>query len=97
MGEAARRNALGLPPRGNNMQIQIDGDSLKDRVCDCGGKVFTNAFSLKELPALQSPSGQMETVMAQVGFVCVTCGLVIPLRPEKPKVELVAGGIDERG
>lgn len=83
MGESARRNALGLPPK--NMQMKIDGDSLKDRVCDCGGLVFTNAFSLKELPALQSPSGQIETVMAQVGFVCVGCGLVVPLRPEEPK------------
>ena len=92
MGESARRNLLGLPPRGNNnMQMKIDGDSLKDRVCDCGGKVFTTALTLKELPALQSPSGQMETVMAQVGFVCVTCGLVIPLRPEEPKIELVGG------
>lgn len=85
MGESARRNLLGLPPK--NMKMQIDGDSLKDRVCDCGGLVFTNAFSLKELPALQSPSGQIETVMAQVGFVCVTCGLVIPLRPEEPKID----------
>lgn len=88
MGEAARRNLLGLPPRSNNnMRMQIDGDNLKDRVCDCGGRVFTTAFSLKALPALQSPSGQAETIMAQIGFVCVGCGAVISLRPEEPKVE----------
>lgn len=97
MGEAVRRNLLGLPPRGNMkpMQLQIDGDKLKDRICECGGKVFTNALTLKELPAIQSPSGQPETAMAQVGFVCVGCGKVMSVRPEpkeESKLVIVGGG-----
>ncbi|HQL01057.1 MAG TPA: hypothetical protein PK090_09795 [Smithellaceae bacterium] len=97
MGEAMRRNALGLPPRGQqNMTMNVPLNQLKDRICPCGEKVFVKAFTLKELPALQSPSGIPETAMSQIGFACVTCGLVIPLRPEepkeeKPKIELIGG------
>lgn len=98
MGEAMRRNALGLPPRGQQqMTMNVPLNQLKDRICPCGEKVFVKAFTLKELPALQSPSGIPETAMSQIGFACVTCGLVIPLRPEetkeeeKPKIEVVGG------
>lgn len=97
MGEAMRRNALGLPPRGQQqMTMNVPLNQLKDRICPCGEKVFVKAFTLKELPALQSPSGIPETAMSQIGFACVTCGLVIPLRPEetkeeKPKIELIGG------
>ena len=97
MGEAMRRNALGLPPRGQQqMTMNVPLNQLKDRICPCGEKVFVKALTLKELPALQSPSGMPETAMSQIGFACVTCGLVIPLRPEepkeeKPKIEVIGG------
>ncbi len=79
------------------MTMNVPLDQLKDRICHCGERVFVKAFTLKELPALQSPSGIPETAMSQIGFACVTCGLVIPLRPEetkeeeKPKIEVVGG------
>jgi hypothetical protein len=91
MGEAMRRNLLGLPPR----QVNINADQLKDRMCSCGGMFFTDALSLKEVPAMVSPSGKPETAMFKVGFVCVKCGKVMSLRPEEPKeepkIELVGG------
>lgn len=83
MGEAARRNLLGLQPK----QMQIDGDKLADRICSCGGKIFTDAMGLKELPPLLSPSGKYETVTIKVGFFCVGCGKLMSLRPEEPKEE----------
>ena len=97
MGEAMRRNALGLPPSGpQQMTMNVPLDQLNDRICPCGERVFVKALTLKELPALQSPSGMPETAMSQIGFACVTCGLVIPLRPEepkeeKPKIEVIGG------
>lgn len=97
MGEAIRRNALGLKPRGQQqMTMNVPLDQLNDRICPCGERVFVAAMTLKELPAMCSPSGKMETAMSQVGFACVTCGLVIPLRPEepkedKPRIELIGG------
>ena len=75
--------------------INIDANTLKDRTCVCGGFIFSNAVTLKELPPLLSPSGQIETLIAQVGFVCVLCGKTMSLRPEepkKPKLVVVGGG-----
>ena len=71
---------------------QINPADLKDRVCSCGGRIFADALSLKELPALLSPSGLTETMMYKIGFVCVKCGLMMPLRPaapKKPTIEVV--------
>lgn len=92
MGESMRRKLMGLPPR----QVNINANELKDRVCPCGGMFFTDALSLKELPAMVSPSGKVETAMFKVGFICVACGKLLSLMPEepgeeKPKIELVNG------
>ena len=67
--------------------INIDANTLKDRTCTCGGFIFSNAVTLKELPPLLSPSGQIETLIAQVGFVCILCGKTLSLRPEEHKEE----------
>jgi len=67
------------------MNINIPMEQLKDRACSCGGTIFISAVALKELPALYSPSGHIETAIAQVGFVCCQCGQLISLRPEEPK------------
>ncbi len=71
----------------NNIKMTVPLDQLKDRVCKCGGFIFTSALALKELPPIYSPSGQYETTMQQVGFVCIRCGNVLPVRPEFPKTE----------
>jgi hypothetical protein len=82
MGEANRRNRLG-----RQTQVNVDASTLEDRVCKCGGMVFSHALSLKVMTPLISPSGQYETAMAPLGFVCVACGTVVSLRPEIPKEE----------
>mgnify|MGYP001381277869 CR=1 FL=1 len=82
MGEANRRNQMG-----RQTQMNVDASTLEDRVCKCGGMIFTHALSLKVMTPLVSPSGQYETAMAPLGFTCVACGAVIPLRPEPPKEE----------
>ena len=75
--------------------MNIPLNQLKDRVCPCGGKLFTKTFTLKEVPGVYSPSGVPETAMYHDGFACVTCGYVITLRPEnhkeKPKIEVIGG------
>ena len=69
------------------MNINIPLKQLKDRVCSCGGTVFISAVALKEIPALYSPSGKVETAITQVGFVCCGCGKLMSLRPVEPKEE----------
>jgi hypothetical protein len=91
MGESARRKTIGLPPQ----SPKINPAELEDRTCECGGMFFTDALRLKEVPAMLSPSGIPETMIFKVGFICVSCGKVIPLRPEEtkpePKIELAKG------
>jgi len=70
------------------MNVNVPLEQLKDRACSCGGKVFISAVALKELPALYSPSGHIETAIAQVGFVCCGCGQLMSLRPGKPKEDM---------
>jgi hypothetical protein len=82
--------------------INVKWESLKERVCPhCGGYVFTsNAVILRVIPALLSPSGVAETAIQPAGFVCSTCGVLIPLRPTEgelgadvtPKNLVIMGG-----
>jgi len=78
------------------MKVNVPMDQLKDRVCECGGQLFISAVGLKELPALYSPSGQVESAVIPVGFVCCGCGAFMSLRPEEPKKKesmiILAGG-----
>lgn len=67
--------------------VRVNANELKDRQCThCGGLVFSHALSLKEVPPLRSPSGRAETAMTPIGFVCVTCGEFMTLRPEDPSI-----------
>ncbi len=69
------------------MNINVPIEYLRDRLCKCGGKVFLQAMILKEIPALYSPSGKIETMMVQVGFKCEICGELMSLRPEDKTAE----------
>jgi len=70
-----------------NVTMNIPMQQLKDRVCKCGGFIFVSALALKEVPPIYSTSGQYETAMQQVGFMCIQCGNVLPIQPETEKVE----------
>ena len=86
MGEARRRLfGGGNQPRPQQVQMKVQLDQLKDRVCECGGAVFFQAFMLKEIPPVCSPSGQYETAMNHIGFTCIACGKLMTLRPEPLK------------
>lgn len=78
------------------MNINIPIDQLKNRTCPCGSNVFLSTVALKEIPALYSPSGKIETAISPVGFVCAGCGKIMSLRPEEPEEEkpkiMVVGG-----
>ena len=69
------------------MDISRNIDNLRDRTCECGGKIFTHALALKEVPSLYSPSGKYETIMSHIGFVCIGCGKRMSLRPEVEEKE----------
>ena len=76
-----------------NFNVKIPLDQLKDRVCECGGFIFTSAVVLKELPAIYSPSGKADSLIQPAGFVCVRCGRIISMLPEvkeeeKPRLTL---------
>jgi hypothetical protein len=82
MGEAKRRQDMGFIPR----NINVKAEDLQDRVCECRGKIFTDAIRLKEIPMVVT-GGRAETMMIKIGFICVKCGKLMSLRPEAPKQE----------
>jgi hypothetical protein len=92
MGEARRRALRGLQPRQVKAQVPIE--ELKDRVCECSCKAFTQVYGLKEIPSLYSPSGKMETMMLHVGFVCIACGKLMSLTAGQ---ELPGTGVEGTG
>jgi hypothetical protein len=63
-------------------KIRVDVASLPNIKCGCGSVIFTEAFELKKLSALQSPSGKEELVPLPV-IVCKICGAPLGLT-EKP-------------
>ena len=71
--------------------INVPLDQLKDVVCACGQQVFTNAFVIKQIPAIYSPSGKPEMLSQPIGFICVSCGLLTPLNPTPPTSSIIKG------
>lgn len=70
---------------GQNLQVRVPLDKLKDRVCECGNGIFTQIVALKVIPPMYSPSGIYESAITPIGFQCVGCGSIISLRPEATK------------
>ena len=64
----------GMPPRQDGLQIDISKtDTI---VCDeCGNASFIQAFFLKKVSALVSPTGKEAIVPIQV-FSCGNCGAI---------------------
>jgi len=67
------------------LKVNIPIGQLKQRTCPCGGIVFVQAVSLKEVPPVYSPSGNPETMIQPLGFICSQCGNLLSLRPEEPE------------
>ena len=64
----------GMPPRQDGLQIDI---SKTDTItCEnCGNASFIQAFFLKKISALMSPTGKEAIVPMQV-FSCGNCGAI---------------------
>ena len=64
----------GMPPRQDGLQIDISKtDTI---VCEeCGNASFIQAFFLKKISALMSPTGKEAIVPMQV-FSCGNCGAI---------------------
>ena len=64
----------GIPPRQDGLQLDISKtDTI---VCDeCGNASFIQAFFLKKISALMSPTGKEAIVPMQV-FSCGNCGAI---------------------
>ena len=64
----------GMPPREDGLQLDI---SKADTITcdDCGNASFIQAFFLKKISALMSPTGKEAIVPMQV-FSCGNCGAI---------------------
>ena len=64
----------GMPPREDGLQLDISkADTI---VCEeCGNASFIQAFFLKKISALMSPTGKEAIVPMQV-FSCGNCGAI---------------------
>ena len=64
----------GMPPRQDGLQIDI---SKADTITcsECGNASFIQAFFLKKISALMSPTGKEAIVPMQV-FSCGNCGAI---------------------
>ena len=64
----------GMPPREDGLQIDISkADTI---VCEeCGNASFIQAFFLKKISALMSPTGKEAIVPMEV-FSCGNCGAI---------------------
>ena len=59
-------------------QLNIDLSQTTEETCEsCGHSVFTQAYKMRKLSALLSPTGQESMIPIQV-FACVKCGHINP-------------------
>ena len=65
-----------LPPQGAQQQVQVDLSKAETLKCDdCGNASFIQAFFLRRLSALMSPTGQEAMIPVQI-YSCGNCGKV---------------------
>ncbi len=85
MGEARRRNLIGLPPRNTNQQqIQVNLDDAQQRQCTgCGCKYFITVITVHTVSAIISPIGKELTAQQSV-LVCLECKKLLTLQEEVP-------------
>ena len=77
-------NMKARKPLGGDQQQQVNIGDTETMVCDeCGNAVFIQAFFLRRLSALMSPTGQEALIPIQV-YSCGNCGKV----PDKLKQDV---------
>ena len=81
MGEANRRNQMGLLPRGMQqprqlpqqpIQMQVNIEDTAEHICPCGCKYFLPVVLVRKVSALISPTGQ-EMIAQLPALVCLEC------------------------
>ncbi len=60
-------------PNQQQQRINVDMSNIDPIKCLCGSLLWDQSAVLKELPALQSPTGKVEIVGIGV-YICHTCG-----------------------
>jgi len=58
--------------------------------CSCGSKIFTQAFVLKRISSLVSPTGREETIEIPL-FVCAKCGEIPSVYRDNPQFKKIFG------
>ena len=79
MGEAKRREMMGLPPRGmanQPMQITINPSRDERVTCECGCDLFVSVIEAYRISALVSPVGQ-EMLAQRPVLACLKCNKVL--------------------
>ena len=56
--------------------VNVNLKDTKDLICECGNRLFEEAYILKEIPALVSPSGKKSIAPIPV-FVCNKCKVIL--------------------
>ena len=78
----------GMPPREDGLQIDLSKtDTIKCQ--ECGNASFIQAFFLKKISALMSPTGKEAIIPVQV-FSCGNCGAI-------PQNMIEGSGIESTG
>ena len=65
----------------NQMKVQVNPATLEDWSCpECGNKVFIAANCIKKLPRVYSPDGTPGFTILAIGFQCISCSKVYPVK-----------------
>ena len=93
MGEAARRAALGMAPRGirpgQPQQIQVDLKNATQQTCPCGCKLFIPAIHVFSVsPFAPGNNTGQELTAQQAVLVCMECKKALGAEPEGKAIEV---------
>lgn len=75
----------------DNKIITINATQLKNIVCECGNDTFHEAYQLKTVPALLSPTQKKEMLKVPV-FSCTECKKILIDKPDGNKKMLSNSG-----
>ena len=78
----------GMPPREQGLQIDLS-KTYTNKCQECGNASFIQAFFLKKVSALMSPTGKEAIIPVQV-FSCGNCGAI-------PQNMIEGSGIGQEG
>jgi hypothetical protein len=63
--------------KGFNPLDNINVEALKPIICDCGNDLFIQSSILRDIPVIQSPTGQRTLANIIMGYMCIACHNVV--------------------